>query len=125
MKHGITGYTDYRCRCDVCRSAMNQYCTERRRRMGVKARVLAACGTPAAYQRGCRCDKCCNAMRQNSMKRRRAQGILPKPPSRHGTSSKYVHGCRCDECREAYTAYRRRWRVEKRANHDRSQDNNT
>lgn len=21
MKHGITGYTDYRCRCDVCRSA--------------------------------------------------------------------------------------------------------
>ena len=77
------------------------------------------------YTYRCRCDVCRSAMNQYRTERRRAQGILPKPPSRHGTSSKYVHGCRCDECREAHTAYCRRWREEKRANNDRSQDNNT
>ena len=35
-KHGISAYTNNRCRCDVCRGAWNAYCRERRRKKNLQ-----------------------------------------------------------------------------------------
>lgn len=65
-RHGLNGYNNLNCRCDVCRAANRAYQREYRRR---QAKVLLAAddprhGTVAAYTNyRCRCPRCREAQR--------------------------------------------------------------
>lgn len=39
IPHGITGYSNYGCRCDICRSAKSESCREYRNRPDVRERI--------------------------------------------------------------------------------------
>ena len=70
FKHGLSGYTNKACRCDVCGSAYRDY---RRSSRGEMVRHLRdelrrnskPHGTITKYLRGCRCDECKHAQRLN------------------------------------------------------------
>jgi len=64
FKHGVNGYTNFRCRCEVCRFAWNlEYKRKERNR---KARGLPDSdprhGKYTTYRNWCcRCRRCCDA----------------------------------------------------------------
>lgn len=72
-KHGMSGYTNYGCRCDICRAAATAY---RRKRTAERRLLLAADPTLVPHGRastygnwGCRCDPCRAAWRDASRTR--------------------------------------------------------
>lgn len=58
--HGVTcnGYTNYGCRCDLCRAAWNAYCKKRRveRSKNIPADIHGNASTYYNYM--CRCADC-------------------------------------------------------------------
>jgi hypothetical protein len=115
VKHGLSGYVDRGCRCDVCRAAKS-----RANRLGRRRRVAlvrAGLAEPpehgkSSYENwGCRCETCsaAHAETMEAQRQRRAALIAAgaEPPS-HGLSGYRHWGCRCDVCREAATLSERR-----------------
>jgi hypothetical protein len=84
-----------------------------------KRRGVAACGTPAGYNKHRRdktptCDPCREAHRLDMLQRRRAKGIQPPRLAEHGTISAYRRHHRhheepCDPCREAWNKHNREY----------------
>lgn len=65
FKHGASGYTNYGCRCDVCREGNTAYQAGYRQRRRVLAELLGPTSHGAAGYRydGCRCAVCVAAKR--------------------------------------------------------------
>jgi hypothetical protein len=60
-RHGMTGYTTYKCRCDVCRGAWRDW--QRKYRARMRAKPINGDepwhGTVSGYENwGCRCGLC-------------------------------------------------------------------
>jgi hypothetical protein len=57
--HGLSTYTNWGCRCDVCRAAMAAYRRDRRRKMGGRVPPEVPHGRFGTYTNyGCRCEAC-------------------------------------------------------------------
>jgi hypothetical protein len=77
--HGTTnGYTNYRCMCEDCTAAWNEYCSDRRkaRRKARDPRTLVAQGVEHGklstyFNHGCQCEPCLAVHREKAKERRR------------------------------------------------------
>lgn len=58
VPHGLGGYTNYGCRCSVCRDAAREWQRQRRSRRLMEGFDDQQHGTQTAYSAGCRCDVC-------------------------------------------------------------------
>ena len=80
-RHGVSAYSNYKCRCDVCRSAWKEYMQKRRaarkdKRVEIDGKMVAAHlpdeshGKESTYtNHSCRCEECTEAQRVSSLKR--------------------------------------------------------
>jgi len=95
FKHGIGGYKNHNCRCDVCKSvAREKRRQETQRLYGTEPPEH---GTGNAYGiYGCRCEVC-SEWRRKSYKKY-SDAWRGKVPPRHGATGYRVYGCRCDVC---------------------------
>ena len=95
FKHGITGYSNHQCRCDVCKSAaQKKWQSEKKNLFGKEPPKH---GTHRSYSiYGCRCDICVNA-RMKSRDDYKAK-LNGREPPKHGMTGYDIYGCRCDIC---------------------------
>lgn len=140
IQHGtVNEYSNYGCRCDLCREAQHQanvlkmrghcprcgspawnvtrgqdehVCSNCRREIQFKQRKPLVHGTPYAYRQGCRCEPC--RLESNADRNRRRKEQAARGDIQHGGTTGYSLGCRCDACKEANTVYRRKIRAAKR-----------
>lgn len=100
IKHGtVSSYAYHRCRCQLCRDAINAYARKRTKTQRAKA-------TASARQK-----------RHNPNEKNGYFLSFPIPPRpiSHGTVSGYYHhGCRCEIC-EAFAVEKRRLEREQKA----------
>ncbi len=117
--HGtLTRLTTHRCRCRLCKDAMNEW-RHRTGRNKPRTEYLSgiepAHGSAARYNSKkwrCRCEACRLAANAERNRHRHSNGS--SPAAVHGKHSTYSNGCRCDECRQANTDYsRERYRARK------------
>lgn len=113
--HGTSGgYTNHKCRCDLCRLAWNKYCREMRARRGRRFLVEAGegdHGKEKTYQRGCSCPKCKSAHARYSYQLRKgdksSDGVcdICRKESRvlwdHDHASGEHRGWLCQNCNQA------------------------
>lgn len=83
--HGLSTYSNYGCRCEVCRSAWAGYISDRRKqrraqRVEIGGRMTATQippekhGTEAVYSNySCRCEACTEAQRTGQARRKKAR----------------------------------------------------
>jgi len=111
--HGLSGYRNYGCRCDVCRQAH-----EANPRANAQPRQpWSHGGTVTGYRKyGCRCSACVQA---NADYEANAQAVrkrrLDKDPTvvTHGRTTTYVSwGCRCEACTAAIRDQHKRRRAQ-------------
>ena len=119
FKHGLTGYTHHRCRCDVCRAANSAYASNLRRSNSEKLTEQAFDHGLSGYTNHCcRCDVCRAAnsaynrdhhlaYKEKIAKRRMAASGVDPATINHGLTGYRNYSCRCDVCRDAVNAYRR------------------
>ena len=70
MKHGFSGYTNHRCRCDICTEGNRLHHAQLR----LVGREPPEHGTPNGYNNySCRCDPCTEAQSEYTRARRKAQ----------------------------------------------------
>ena len=125
FEHGVSAYSNHRCRCDVCRSAFSEYQRNARRERRERLRQdpeLAQHGLAATYHNwSCRCRPCTDAASTETMARKqRAQlgltgpGGRPKEELKHGTMYAYNrYLCRCSECVQASRDHARDLRLKR------------
>jgi hypothetical protein len=103
-RHGINGYTHYRCRCDRCRAANTARCGQARQRRELTPGDPRH-GTPNGYfNYNCRCEACRAAGSEANRVGRSERSL----DGHHGTTTGYQYGCRCEACRAAIRVDRRR-----------------
>ena len=98
FRHGLSGYTNHRCRCDICRDALREYARDARRAEGIPQRRPAGDIEHGlkGYWRKCRCDICraANRIYQAEHDSRRKCLQCGKPlPEDSPKAEKWHSGC--------------------------------
>ena len=116
-RHGVNGYLNFKCRCDVCREANRQRSADQkvmRLEVGLPDGD-ARHGTLNGYSNwSCRCEPCksAGAASNKAGRESRMQRGLADGDARHGTANGYNNwGCRCDKCQLRKRGPRVRWRT--------------
>ena len=87
-RHGtVNGYSNHKCRCELCRGAGTE--AQRARRIRARARTCPDCGGPGGIYRG-RCVGCYEVASGKRADRHHGQGA-------RGVKG-YLGGCRCATC---------------------------
>lgn len=113
-RHGtLGGYTNHRCRCDLCVAESRRYNRERDRERRAALEPPPPGdprhGQERTFNDGCRCDLCRAAAAAGRRARPAAvrRSVTPGDGDKtHGTYAGYAHGCRCGPCKDAQVAYR-------------------
>ena len=111
--HGLSGYRNYGCRCDVCSQA-----NKANPRANAQPRQPWSHGdTVTGYQKyGCRCSACVKAQSEYAANLRAInKRRLDKDPNvvAHGRTTTYVGwGCRCEACTAAIREQHKRKRAQ-------------
>lgn len=125
--HGTsTGYSNHKCRCDLCSTYQKNYDKARRTRLK-NAEIVGDeywHGTPNGYNTyNCRCYSCSQAHKKfrEEYRIKRIESITGDEDW-HGTERGYRIGCRCDGCKSGRSIAKKEYTKKLIENTDGSED---